>query len=154
MTNNETCTPGAGIGDSCVRLWSGDLFVGERSVRSTTALNILIAAKANSFDSSLNSDLKQMGHAVTEAATLIEAISHLNGNHVDLLITELHLDGSADWSVIEVCRTTCPACKIIASTTWARELVARDGGMSGVDYIVSAACRSEEVMSILNRIEL
>ena len=128
------------------------MFVSEESVRSTTALNILIAARANSFDSSLNSDLERQGHAVTEAATLIEAISHLGGNHVDLLITDLHLDGSAGRSIIEVCRTTCPACKIIASATWARELVARDGGISGVDYIVSAACRYEEVGSILNRI--
>jgi CheY-like chemotaxis protein len=152
MTNNGTCSPGAVIGDSCGKPGKGDLFVSEKSVRSTTALNILIAAKPNGFDSSLHSDLERHGHAVTEAVTLIEAISHLSGNSVDLLITDLHLDGYAGRSIIEVCRTICPACRIIASTTWARELVVRNGGMSGVDYIVSAACRSEEVGSILNRI--
>ncbi len=154
MTNNGTCSPGDVIGDSCGRPGGGDLFVSEKPVRSTTASNILIAAIRNSFDSSLRSDLERQGHAVTEAVTLIEALGHLSGNYVDLLITDLHLDGSAGKSIIEMCRTTCPACRIIASTTWARELVARNGGMSGVDHIVSAACRYEEVISILDRIVL
>jgi DNA-binding NarL/FixJ family response regulator len=154
MTNNETGRPGAVTGDSCGKPRTGDSFGTEKPVRSTTALNILIAARANSFDRSLRSDLKQQGHAVTEATTLIEAISHLSGNRVDLLISDLHLDRSADRFIIEVCRTTCPACKIIASTTWAREFVARDGGMFGVDYFVSATCRPEELGSILNKIAL
>ena|GEM_PF-5036223 len=152
MMNDTTYSPGTEIGDNRLRPGNGDLLVSVESVRPATALNILIAARANSFDSSLSSDLRRQGYAVTEAATLIEAIGHLSANRVDLLITDLHLDGSAGGSIIEVCRTTCPGCKIIASATWARDLVARDGRMSGVDYIVSAACRSEEVENILNRI--
>jgi CheY-like chemotaxis protein len=150
--NNGKCSPEAVIGDSRERPGTGDLIVSENPLRFTAALNVLIGAKANSFDSLLRPDLERQGHAVTQATTLIEAISQLSANSFDLLITDLYLDGSAGRSIIEVCRTTCPACKIIAATTWARGLVVPDVGMSGVDYIVSAICRPEEVMSILNRI--
>jgi CheY-like chemotaxis protein len=118
---------------------------------NSTTSNVLLAAKAGSFDSSLREDLQRMGHAVTEAFSLIETIASLSRNRIDLLITDLQLDDSAGRSLLEMGRILCPACTIVASTAWAKELLQRGNGRSRFDYTVSSACRFGEIESILRR---
>jgi ActR/RegA family two-component response regulator len=119
---------------------------------ATNVANILVAGRVNSFQSSLRGDLERMGHVVAKASSLIEAIGHLNDRRVELLITDLHLDESAGQSLIAACQSMRPECKIIASTSWAKEVISRESGMAGADYIVSSACRSDEIRSILDEI--
>lgn len=118
--------------------------------RKASFVRILLAASAGSLTASLKRDLERMGHIVVEALSPLEAIASLGSRHPDLLITDLPFCTYAEGSVISVCRSTCPDCKIVLSTSWASELVGLCRESYDVDFILSSACRAQEVREVLN----
>ena len=131
---------------------SAGLPSGNGLMRKATVLRILLAATAGSFVASLKSNLERMGHIAIETSSPFETIACIGRRYPDLLITDLSFGGHDSGSIISVCRSTCPDCKIILSTNWARELIGLCPESYDVDFVLSSACRSEEVTGILNTI--
>jgi len=117
--------------------------------RQTAKLEILVVAKPGSFDKNLVPGLTKLGYDVAVASSQIEAVRCLASCHTDVLITDMCFDDSAGISIVDICRSTRPECEVVLATDWAARLLASGSAILEVDHIVSAMCRLDEIVEIL-----
>ncbi len=116
------------------------------------AISVMLMSSVDSFDASLEPNLKNRGHRVLHARSSLEAVKQLQAEDVGVIITDISILSEAGSSTLSVCKKLRPNCLVVVSTDFGRSTLADLAGDGEVDFVVSSACRYSEIEDLVDAI--
>jgi CheY-like chemotaxis protein len=96
--------------------------------------------------------LGEMGHSVTVLTNVNDTLSFLAGNHVDLLITDLDLDGMSGWHLARSVRQIQPHVVVGLITGWPLGATDDELKTRGVDFVLPKPFSIDALTRALHRV--
>ena len=126
--------------------------------RVSGKLTILLVDDSHSVLEIIGKALENHGHVVLSAVTGTEAVEIFENNRVDLVISDLGMEGMSGWEVSEAIREICqrkglPKPPLILMTGWGREVEDDDRiSRCGVDRVLEKPIKIRSLLNAVHKI--
>lgn len=120
--------------------------------RLKRAISFMLMSSEDSFDSSLEPELKNRGHRVLHARSSLEAVKQLQAEDIGVIIADISILSEAGSATLSVCKKLRPECLVVVSTDFGRSTLADLAGDGEIDFVVSSACRYSEIEDLVDAI--
>jgi PAS domain S-box-containing protein len=136
--------PGAGEAETACGIQSG-------SSRKIGGYRLLVVDDEKEILDLLGDMLRLMGHKVTAAHDPGEALSILERDHFDLVLTDLGMPVISGWDIARKSKERLPETPVVLVTGWGAQYEDEDLTGRGIDLVVSKPLSYQKLMGALEK---
>jgi ATP-dependent Lon protease len=126
-------------------------YLAARTLRSMRKFRVLVVDDEEMARSNIRHVLSKLGHAVDTAVNGIEALSKMDAEEYDLVVTDLKMEKMSGVELLQSIKQSAPHTDIIMVTGYATVDSAVDALTKGAAYYLSKPFKIDELRSVVNQ---